>query len=287
MAYRLKNGRKPSRSLASAVNRQLIGAIQQILTAGPANPDAIHQARLHLKKIRAALRLIQSAPDGQFKTKSTALRETAHLLSTCRDEEVLLTTFDRLTASVDPDTQIGLAAVRARLVERHTAALKVGTTDRIRWLLALLRLRSTLFPWPAADAAVIADGWADGFKRARKSWWEAVLSRQEEAVHEWRKRVKIHWYHSRLLRDFTPDAFRLRRRLLYNLSMILGDFNDLSLLRGHLATQPDIFGGPEATAFLAELAGTEQTKLLDTALVLGRDLFDRKTEPLKPRKQAD
>ena len=282
VSYRLKKGHKPSRSLASAVNRQVSAAIRQVLTAGPGNPEAVHQVRMHLKKIRAALRLIRSVLGERHEAQTSALRDAARLLSACRDDEVLLATFDRLSAKLPQTERSGLAAVREGLVERWTAAMQVCPADRVRWLLALIRLRSVLRPWPAVRGAAVASGWTDGFKRARKSWRELAENCHADRVHEWRKRVKTHWYHSRLLRTFTPDASRHRRRQLRDLSDMLGDFHDLELLRDHLASQPEAFGGADPVASFERVADAEQSGLLEKALALGRELFDGKPERIGP-----
>jgi len=276
VSYRLKKGRRLTRSLATVVNRQLSGAIRQVPSAGPGNPEAIHRVRMHLKKSRAALRLVRSTLGERFEAQNAALRDVGRLLSAIRDNEVLLATFDRLTRSLPEAERSGLAAVRGPLAERRTAAIQVGTAARIQWLLALIRVRSALRPWPAVGGAAVVDGWIDGFKRARKSWREMTQNPHPDRVHEWRKRVKSHWYHARLLRNFTPDASRHRRRQLRDLSVLLGDYHDLALLCEHLAARPEAFGTPAQVAIVERMSAVEQTELLETAIALGRELFGGK-----------
>lgn len=280
MSYRLKMGPKLTRSLAAAASRQLTGAIRQILTAGPGNPEAVHQVRMHLKKARAVLRLVGSAFDERYAALNRALRDVARLLSAGRDDEILLETFGRLTAALPQDERTELAVVNERLARRRAAAMQIRTADRIQWLLALVRLQSALLPWPATGRAALAAGWRAGFKRARKSWLELAHDRDPEHVHEWRKRVKSHWYHARLLRGHTPDGSRQRRRQLRNLSVLLGEFHDLAVLRDQMELRPGDFGGPAQVACFERLAAAEQSRLLDLALVLGGELFDRKPPQL-------
>ena len=46
----------------------------------------------------------------------------------------------------------------------------------------------------------ISGGLCKSYRRARKALTEAQKTGSPEALHEWRKRAKYHWYHSRLLR---------------------------------------------------------------------------------------
>ena len=43
-----------------------------------------------------------------------------------------------------------------------------------------------------------------------------------EIFHDWRKRVKDHWYHSRLLQGFWPAGIRPHRKAVKELSELLG-----------------------------------------------------------------
>ena len=283
MSYRLENGRKLVRSLATAVNRQLTAAIRQVLTAGPGNPEAVHQVRMHLKKTRAALRLVRSALGERSAALSGALRDIARRLSAGRDEEILLDTFERLTAALPQAGQAGqagLAGVREWLAQRRAAAMQIDPAERTQWLLALVRLQAALHHWPAACGAAVADGWLASFKRARQCWRALAQHRDPERVHEWRKRVKTHWYHSRLLRAHAPPGSRRRRRQLRKLSVLLGDFHDLAVLCDQMALRPEAFGTPDQVAEFARLAAAEQSRLVDLALALGQELFDRKAPRL-------
>lgn len=281
MAFRLKPGKKLNRSLRDAAAGQLDDAIRQLLIAGPDHPEGVHDVRKHLKKLRAMLRLLRPGLGDRYPAQNAALRDAARLLSAGRDDEVLLQTFERLTASLAPEAQAGFAPVRARLEARRAAALNVPARDRLRALIALVRMRPAVRRWPAADREALFRGWKRGFKRARKSWREAEQDGGSLQVHEWRKRIKVHWYQTRLLQPYARERLGRRREKLRRLAEMLGEFHDLAVLREQLALDPGGFGAPEQTAFLDGQAAAEQARLLEQALPLGRDLFDGKPESLK------
>ncbi len=278
MAYRLKKGRRLNRSLKKTAHSQLASAINQIWTVGPGNPEGIHQARKQLKKNRALLRMLRTSLGERYQPQNCALRDTARLLSARRDDEILLTIFDRLTAPLPQEERTRLAIVRARLAGRQTAAMHVGTIDRIRGLITLVRLKAVIWKWPAAGREALSEGWKKGFRRARKGWRKVEQGGDPVQVHEWRKRVKTHWYHTRLLQGFAPETLSLRRERLRELSVLLGDFQDLVVFREQMAFQPADFGLPGQVAMLDQLAEAEQSRLLEEARSLGRELFARKPE---------
>lgn len=281
MAYRLKKGRKLNRSLKQAVSSQLAGAIRQILTAGPGNPEGVHQVRKHLKKTRAALRLIRTALDERYEPQNRAMRDAARRLSVWRDDEILLGTFDRITAPLSPEEQERLAPVRARLFERKAAAISVRASDRMYALIMLFRLKAAVRRWPAVGHGTISKGWKKGFQRARQGWQAVEQDADPLRVHEWRKRVKTHWYHTRLLQPFVPEEFRGRREDLRKLSILLGHFHDLTVFRGQLAFQPEVFGTPKQAETLHGLAEAEQSRLLAEALPVGRKMFGHESARLR------
>ncbi|OYV78905.1 MAG: hypothetical protein B7Z73_19380, partial [Planctomycetia bacterium 21-64-5] len=96
MAYRW-NAQKSSRSnLRRLARNQLLGAIDK-LNAPPADrPDAVHEARLHLKKVRALLRLVRIAARDVYKQENAALRDIARTLAFERDRQATIEALDKL-----------------------------------------------------------------------------------------------------------------------------------------------------------------------------------------------
>ena len=55
---------------------------------------------------------------------------------------------------------------------------------------------------------VLARGISKSYKGAQRAMDEAVKEPTAETVHEWRKRVKDHWYHTRLLCPIWPRPMK-------------------------------------------------------------------------------
>ena len=87
-------------------------------------------------------------------------------------------------------------------------------------------------------------------------------SGRREDLHEWRKRVKDHWYHVRLLGAGTAYEKRLKQ-----LEDSLGEFLNLGMLREHAIGAP-----PELVAAINE----EEDEMRKRALELGGKLYRQK-----------
>ena len=84
-------------------------------------------------------------------------------------------------------------------------------------------------------------------------------SGRREDLHEWRKRVKDHWYHARLLGAGTSYERRLKE-----LEDALGEFLNLAMLREHAIGAP-----PALIAAIDE----EEGELRKRALEIGGKVY--------------
>ena len=67
MSYRLKPGRSISNEVKRLVDKQLALAVDELRAIGDRrSDDAIHEARRHVKTMRAVLRLVQPVLRGEF-----------------------------------------------------------------------------------------------------------------------------------------------------------------------------------------------------------------------------
>ena len=81
-----------------------------------------------------------------------------------------------------------------------------------------------------------------------------------EDFHEWRKRVKYHWYHCRLLKNLYKPLMKARRDEAKHLADLLGDDHDLSMLDLLLTEHARDFPDPaEVDAFREVIRKSQQT----------------------------
>src|SRR5262249_57229403 len=93
----------------------------------------------------------------------------------------------------------------------------------------------------AAAVASMRAGIRRGYQRARKAMAQVQAHPEDVLFHAWRRRVKDHWYHVRLLDGLNRRA-DTRARRLHRLETWLGDDHNLVLMRAAILSAPARFG---------------------------------------------
>ncbi len=288
MPYRLQTA---DPALESALRRiageQLRRALRSLEATGEVRPAAIHDVRKRCKKLRALLRLVRSAFPGRAQ-ENAALREVGRLLGAARDAGVLHHTLDAVLAEEHdlPDPE-ALAPLRAELAgEDGDHALAPAELDaafaQARTLLEQVAARAPHWTLEADGSNVLAPGIAAPYRAARKARKRAARKPSARNHHEWRKRVKDHWYHTRLLRDLQPGELAPRALLARDLAEALGAHHDCHVLEQALAPGTRA-GALPAAAQIASLARTGRAALEHRAHALGRELLADKPGRLARR----
>lgn len=266
-------------SLAAALRRiaceEAARARAEIADAGLSTERKVHEARKRTKRLRGMLRLVRAAfPD--FAAENAHLRDAARGLSALRDRDVMIATHDRLMARAQADRR-RLAPLRAHLTRARTRVAAAQDPDaalaRYGAEIAALPARAARWRLAGKDRAVLEAGLAATWKKARAAMARAKTGDDIEDFHEWRKRVKDHWYQARLLTPLDPGPIGAQAEAAGVLGEILGDLHDLDVYRLHLA-------GPEATGLdrdrRAEASALATARIADlerAALRAGKRLF--------------
>jgi len=247
MAYHI---RASDPSLTHALRRiagdQLDRAIASAEADGPLHPR-IHDIRKRMKKLRGLLRLVRDGFDA-YQGENRYLRDIARTLAPLRDAAVLVETYDTVTEAeaeaIDRRTTLPLR--RALEAARETAAESEDAATRLTAAASSLHAaRRGAAEWQVEEKGfdVLAQGIARTYGRARKAMARAAETRDAADMHEWRKRVKYHWYHTRLLSDIWPLKMDAHEEAADDLGSLLGDRHDLegfttAITRSDLAEQP-------------------------------------------------
>src|SRR5262249_604552 len=96
MGYRLKESERFSHGIKRIVLEQLDEALDKLKPTVKNKDDAIHDARVSVKKIRAILRLIRNSLGKTYKVEDTTYRDVGRKLSKVRDSAAMLESIDRL-----------------------------------------------------------------------------------------------------------------------------------------------------------------------------------------------
>lgn len=279
MAYRFQS----QETIPSAVRRiaaEEIDAARADLSGVTQNhTEGIHEARKRLKKLRGLLRLVRSNLGSTFAAENQAFRDAARALSDLRESDALLEALDKLESPVPAEilerVEDQLARQRARVV--GSASQLSSAVDGV--LPVLDRARVASWPLEREDFGALEPGLRGAYRAARRQLEVALEDPSPGRLHEWRKRVKDHWYHVRLLAGCGPEALEERQVALHRLSELLGDHHDFSMLRATLEAAPSAYGGARDVTILVDAIETHRQGLVQEARVLGQELF-----ALKPRR---
>ncbi len=267
---------------------QVDKALASLESTGAKRPEAVHDVRKRCKKVRGLIRLVRPSFD-RYADENAAFREIAQLLGTFRDAKVLQDTYDAVMADyAETVDRRAIAPVRAALTRRRQEELAEADLDarfaKARTLLNAARERA------AAEWSLDEEGWdalgpglSKTYTRARKAMTKAADGGDGEQHHEWRKRVKYHWYHARLLKCIWPERMEQRAALSHELANLLGDHHDCHVLEQTILADPDGFAKPDAIATLIALTRRRRALLEEEAHRLGARLFVDEAETLSSR----
>jgi CHAD domain-containing protein len=250
--------------------------------------ERIHQVRKRCKKLRGMIRLVRPCFDA-YPAENAALRDAAKRLSDVRDAAALVETCDRVRAHFDEQLAgDAFDALREALAAEARAREAAGDVaerlDLTRKDLRAARSRAERWTLEKSGADAVAGGLRTTYGRARTAMTKARKNPTGERLHDWRKRVKYHWYHLRLLKQVAP-VIRAQVEPADDLSDLLGDHHDLVVMEPVLETCADVADPATIEAFRG-LMRERRRRLECRAFLLGRQVLAEKPKALSRRVAA-
>src|ERR1700730_1572612 len=138
------------------------------------------------------------------------------------------------------------------------------------------RMRVKTWPIRTDGFAAIEPGFEKTFRAVRAAFGVAQKHPRPENYHEWRKRVKDHWYHVRLLENLWTDVLRGYENSLKNIETWLGDDHNLVLLHDRLVSEPQSYGQEKTIDLVQRLIEKYQKELRDNAESVGERIRQEK-----------
>jgi len=282
VAYHLKQGESVPDGVRRIVREELQAAAEQLTAPDLDKRDeAIHEARKSVKKIRAIIRLVRPDLGELYAVENERLRDLGRKLSEFRDAGAMLETFDALREKFREELgRVTLRPVRTCLVRSKTEHAQAAEIDQVlaRCAASLRGTGRRLRSWPVIHDGfnAIGPGFERTFRRGQKALVSARKSGLDVDFHEWRKAVKYHWYHIRLLERSWTDVLQAYEKSLKDLETWLGDDHNLVVLRERIQGSPAAYGSPRTTATALDLIARYQNELRANALALGERIYAEK-----------
>ncbi len=235
MEYTLQRDERVSEGIKRIVDGKVEAGLEHIDSEMDRH-ETVHEVRKRCKEVRAALRLVRGVLP-TYSEENAHYRDAARRISDIRDAQALVETFDEHVTPAaqrrDALTEETLAEIRETLADRReSVAADQDLQDRLGAVRAdLVAGRDRVDGLPVATEGfdAVAGGLRKSYRRARNRMAEAYEDPEKERFHEWRKRVKYHRYHTRLLRSVWVGPMKARRSELKTLSDVIGDEHDLAV----------------------------------------------------------
>jgi CHAD domain-containing protein len=288
MAYRIRGDEGFSEAIRRIAVEQIDKALENLKPSVRNKDEAIHDARVCIKKVRALLRLIrQSLGEKLYKAEDKEFRNTARLLSKARDSAALLEIFTKLNKHFSEQlTDDAFADVKSKLSRAKTVRIQGRKTAMTEAAKSLRAARRRLKDWPKTGPhAAFNKGLKRVFKFGRDSFHAAYARPDVKAFHEWRKQVKHLLFETTMLKSLWPKAMKASKAELKHLGELLSDDHDLAILRKRVVKMIDDFEETEIEALVA-LIDQQRNELQITAKSFGARIYAERPSEFAARVEA-
>ena len=287
MSYRLKQDETISDSIKRIVVEQVDKALAGLESQHGSQDDAIHDARVCFKKIRAVLRLVQTELDPDiFRQENMCYRDAGRWLSAVRDTAAMRETLDKLTdrfanqlapnAFAKLDQSLRRAST-AQQLERKKAVLAVAKT------MGAARRRVEHWPIQQDNFSALEQGVKRVYKQGREGLSNALAQPSVENFHEWRKDVKYLRYQICILKPIWPTMLARLEDELEKLGEYLSEDHDLALLRQRVLEPAELTTNQMDSEALIALIDRRRGELQVEAKLLGARVYAEKPRAFSSR----
>jgi len=242
MSFGLKREASIAQEVRRLVLKQLETAISELRSVGdPESDEAIHDARRRVKKIRAVIRLVQPVLDKSYRAVDRDLSDVSKLLAPVADGQGIIETLDQIAhryRKVLPRRAVASlrAGLRARSARTDRDADARGVIEFAADTLRAERKRVRQWTIRGDGFRAVAPGLEESYRRARDGMILAWSKPKASHFHSWRRHVKDHWFHVRLVEARCGNHLLAYQRRLEALDGVLGEYHNVVLLRDVLVT---------------------------------------------------
>ena len=287
--YRLRRKEPAAAGIRRVAEGRADDALERLREGADGDPaPTVHEARKDLKKLRSVLRLVRDdLGEAVYRSENVRFRDAGRMLSGARDAQVKLETLaalrERFGERLPPDGMAlfahALEGERERLGDPDGEALAL---DRAAG--AIEAGRNGIAEWPlhADEWSLVGPGLKRSYRRGRNRYADLRDGAGDEAVHEWRKRVKDLWYQLRLVRNTKKSVLGEAADEAHELSDLLGDHHDLAILRDDAVKRRELFADGDLENLLTSIS-ERQEELAADALALGERVYAEKPKAFDRR----
>jgi CHAD domain-containing protein len=274
MSYRFRKREELVGGTRRILLEELDAARLELVTA-TTDPEALHEVRRRIKRLRALIRLCWDGVGGDDgEIVDVALRDVGRMLAMHREADALIEIL-RLEAAAGGSADLRLLEDTVRLHQAARAPLRKREVDlaRSRRILGGVRRRVAGTAIAGFTRKNCTRRLRRAYRHAREQWWFAVSDPTDEHLHEWRKLTKILLNQLRLVRSWGGRGLPRYRTSIAELDNRLGQARDAAhlagILRGVPVAEVSLRYGQGLRARLEQTVDDQ----LSRSFALGRRLF--------------
>ena len=240
MSYKLRQDESLGESLRRLTTKQIEVAIAIAKGERGTDDTPVHETRKHLKKARAALRLVRKEVGrGLFRQQDHCLRDVGRLISEIRDAEVRLQTVRQLRDITQRQGRAHYRNLETMLIlelENFMAAFAEWQSQAVPMLESV---RTGVENWAinGLSAKQVRRAVQRTYKCGRDALAKAKDDPCPENFHKVRREAKMLWYQLRILRPLNEVVLKTLTDDLHSLGDLLGRAHDLSFLGRRLEAE--------------------------------------------------
>jgi len=279
MSYELRDDETLGDGMRRIVCKQIEGAIEASTAARNGKGSPVHETRKHLKKARAALRMISDeVVRAHYEREHRSLRNVARLIAEIRDAEVRLQTVRELRELSPGNTDRNFRETEGLLAFELDSFLAAFSGWQEEARTNLTRARDRIAQWPLDDLSrkTIRKAAQLSYKRGRQALRRARKKPTPKNFHSFRKEAKQLWYQVRILRPLHPMIFKELADELKTIGQHLGHAHDLAFLAERLRTVPGGSRRKQGERALGGLIDSRQKELQRMAVALGERFYGQR-----------
>lgn len=284
MPFRLKLDETLESGFHRIAGEQFKIALDALAAESPAR--GIHECRKALKRLRALVRLFAPALGAKrARRRLGSLAGVARLLADHRDQAVVVEMLSRLQKTADEDSAQAIAMLRLEVTDVGAATGLVAENDRTMLVAARLAEEAQAFAalrLRDESAASLRAGLRKSYRSARRALKAAHAGGGDaELYHGLRKSAQWHWRQMSLFANAWPAEFGARAAAAREISRLLGDDHDISLVARHV-TRSRVLSGAQRNALLGFLE-CRQATLRKQALFEAEQLLSERSRAFARR----
>lgn len=286
MGFRLRDDETLGEGVRRICCEQIESAIAASKTQRDGKCSPVHETRKHLKKARAALRLVADKVDGHlYKREHRRLRNVARLISDIRDAEVRLETVKQLRVITSGQRNRHFDETEELLTFELDSFLAAFPDWQTEAETKLASARDGIAEWRLRELTQkqICRRLRKAYKGGRDALRCAKRDQTSEAFHALRKRAKELWYQLEILRPLHPTIFQSLRDDLQPIGERLGHTHDLSFVAERLDSLMGVGRGKRGRRALQSLIDSREKDLLRTAVALAERYYAERPKDFSAR----